>query len=398
MRRAAAAGVGLAIVLSVATYLRYRGDPGWMYDAKVYRTAGAALLRSLDLYAAARGQHFTYPPFAALVFAPLSRLPGTPFALLWTAMSVASLEAAAWLSLGWVGVKDLRLRSILVAATCVVGLAGFEPVSLTVLAGQVNLILMCAILGDLHLADESPWKGVGIGLAAGIKLVPAFFIPYLLLTRRFRAAAVATLTGAATVVIGFLAAPGSSAEYWGGVFLDSGRVGDPQAIRSQSVQSLLVRWLHTTLGVRPLWALLAVAIVGVALYVAVRAHRQGDELLAACVCGIATLLISPITWQHHWVWMVPMLIWMAARGLRERSVLLMVAAGLVAVEFFITPYRWGVPNDVVAELHLNLMQLLLSSTYALTAGGLLLLAGVLIRRDQPAAQDRRPAARPATTR
>jgi alpha-1,2-mannosyltransferase len=398
MRRVAAAGVGLAIILSVATYLRYRGDPGWMYDAKVYRTAGAALLRGLDLYAAARGQHFTYPPFAAVVFAPLSRLPDTPFAVLWTAMSVASLEVAAWLSLGWVGVRDLRLRSILVAATCVLGLAGFEPVSLTVLAGQVNLFLMCAILGDLHLPDGNPWKGVGIGLAAGVKLLPAFFIPYLLLTRRFRAAAVATLAGAATVGIGFLAAPVSSAEYWGGVFLDSRRVGDPQAIRSQSVQSLLVRWLHTTQGVRPLWALLTVAIVAVALYLALRAHRQGDELLAACVCGVATLLISPITWQHHWVWMAPMVIWIAARGIRERSLGLAVTACLVAVEFFITPYRWGVPGGVEAELHLNLAQLLLSSTYALTAGGLLVLAGVLIRRDQPAAADRPAAARPATTR
>jgi alpha-1,2-mannosyltransferase len=372
--RPAAAAIAATILLAVATLLIYQHDGGWMYDAKVYRTAGNAVLRGLDLYSPARGQHFTYTPFAAVLFAPLSVLPATPFALLWTALSIACLGGGVWLSLAWIGVASGRRRFLLTAAICLLSWAGFEPVSFTLLLGQVNLILMFVVLYDLWLPDQNHWKGLGIGVAAGIKLIPAFFIVYLLVTRRWRAAAAATAAGAATVGIGFLAAPASSLEYWGGVFLQSGRVGDPQNVRSQSLQSLLVRWLHTTQGMLPLWLVLSLAIAALALALAMIAHRRGDELLAICVCGLATTLVSPITWQHHWVWMLPLLLWLAARARRDRSKVLWAVAAVVAVEFYVRPYMWGVPVDPTTDLHLNLVQLLLASTYAITAAALLVLA------------------------
>lgn len=367
-----------AVLLAATQLAVYLHDGGWMYDAKVYRTAGDALLRGLDLYAPERGQHFTYTPFAALLFAPFSRLPMAVFAPLWTALSIAGLELSVWLSLAWLGAPGGRPRALLTAAVCVLALLGFEPVSLTLLLGQVNLILMAAVLLDLWLPDRSRWKGLGIGLAAGIKLIPAFFILYLLVTRRLRAAAVAGAAMAGSMALGLVAAPASSLQYWGGVFLESGRVGDPQNIRSQSLYSLLVRWLHTDQGVRPAWFLLSLVIAGLALLLALVAHRRGEELLAACVCALATALLSPITWQHHWVWMVPMLLWLAFRAWRDRAPLLGAAALAVAVEFVIRPYEWGVPGDPAAELHLGFWQLVLASTYALTAAGLMLLAALLV--------------------
>ena len=84
----------------------------------------------LDLYSPARGQHFTYPPFAALLSAPFSLLPMPVFALLWTALSIAGLEASVWLCLGWLGAPSGRPRILLTGAVCVLTLLGFEPVSL----------------------------------------------------------------------------------------------------------------------------------------------------------------------------------------------------------------------------------------------------------------------------
>jgi len=383
--RPAAAATAATILLAVAALLLYQHDGGWMYDARVYRTAGDAVLRGLDLYSPARGQHFTYTPFAALLFAPLSLLPLTPFALLWTALSIACLGAAVWLSLDWIAVPTGRTRFLLTAGVCILAFAGFEPVSLTLLLGQVNLILLFVVLYDLWLPDHNRWKGLGIGLAAGIKLIPAFFIVYLLLTRRLRAAALATAAAAVTVGLGFIAAPASSLEYWGGVFLQSGRVGDPQNVRSQSIQSLLVRWLHTTQGVLPLWLLLSLAIAALALLLAVIAYRRGEELLAACVCALAATLISPIAWQHHWIWVLPLLLWLAARARRQRSWALGAAVVIVGLEFYVRPYMWGAPVDPAADLHLGLGQLLLASTYALTAAALLGLVALLMRADRPTA-------------
>jgi alpha-1,2-mannosyltransferase len=346
--------------------LVYQHNTGWMYDARVYRTGGAAALHGLDVYRNVPPA-FTYTPFAALLFVPLAILPANAVGLPLTAVSLLCLEGAVWLCLPGRG----GARVALWAGACALAV-WLDPVSLTLLLGQVNLVLLLLVLADHSLPDGSRWKGVGTGVAAGIKLTPAFFGLYLALTGRLRAAAVAAGTFAATVAIGFAVLPGDALRYWGGTFVDSSRVGDPQNVRSQSLRSLLVRWAHTAHGVDPVWLALAAAVAVAALALAVWAHRRGDELLAVCVCATAVLLVSPITWQHHWVWMVPTLLWMARRAWLTRSRLLGGFAAVVALEFFVRPYQWGIPVDRVADLHLGTLSLLQSSTYGVTA--LLILA------------------------
>jgi alpha-1,2-mannosyltransferase len=372
----------LALVAAAVAVLAYQHNTGWMYDARVYRTGGAAALHGLDVYADVPPA-FTYTPFAALLFVPLSFLSLSAIGLVLTAISLLCLEAAVWLVMPGRG----RGKAALWAGTCVLAI-WLDPVSLTLLLGQVNLVLLLLVLADLSLPDGSRWKGVGIGLAAGIKLTPALFAVYLALTGRVRAAAVAAGTFAATVAIGFAVLPADAIRYWGGTFLDSSRVGDPQNVRSQSLRSLLVRWAHTTHGVDPVWLALAVAVAAAALALAVRAHRRGDELLAMCVCATAILLVSPITWQHHWVWMVPTLVWLVREAWRTRSALLAGFAAAVALEFLVRPYQWGIPVDRAADLRLSTLQLLQSSTYGVTA---LLILAVAARR-------LRPAERPTTRR
>lgn len=359
----AAFGAGLFVaILALAVY---QGNPGWMYDAKVYREGAQAVLSGRDLYADLHRAGFTYTPFAGLLFVPLAPLPTAAIGILWTTVSVVCLELTVWLCLGWIGVERARLRIALTAAACVAAI-WLDPVSSTLLLGQVNLILMVLVLADVWLPDGSRWKGIGVGVAASFKLLPGFFILYFLVTRRFRAAIVAAATFAATVVLAFVALPRDSIKYWGGTVLDTTRVGDPQNPRSQSLLSLIVRWLHTSQGVRPGWAVLCLVIVAVALGIAVWSDRRRDVLLALCVCAAATLLISPITWQHHWVWVVPFLVWLGNRAWRSRSRLLWIAAAVALAEFYVRPYQW-IPVDRVADLNLSTWQLVLSSTYCLSA-------------------------------
>jgi alpha-1,2-mannosyltransferase len=371
--RTAALAVALALLAAAVAVLVYQHNTGWMYDAKVYRTGGWAALHGLDVYRDVPPA-FTYTPFAALLFAPLTLLPLNGIGFVLTAVSVLCLEASVWLALP----RDARRWALWLPASALA--IWLDPVSLTLLLGQVNLVLVLLVLLDLSLPDGSRWKGVGTGLATAIKLTPAFFVVYLALTRRFRAAAVAGGTFAATVAAGFAVLPTDALRYWGGTFLDSTRVGLPQNVRSQSLRSLVVRWAHTTQGVTPVWAVLAVAAAAAALWLAARAHRRGDELLAVCVCATATLLVSPITWQHHWVWMVPFLLWLLARAWQARSWPLGGLAAAIAVEFAVRPYQWGIPVDPAADLHLGVPQLLQSSTYGLTAVLLLAVAGLALHQ------------------
>jgi alpha-1,2-mannosyltransferase len=370
----------------------YRHNTGWMYDAKVYRTGGAAALHGLDVYRRLPPPAFTYTPFAALAFVPLTLLPVDGIGFLTVAVSVLCLEACVWVCLARHGEQAGRRWLLPWAVACTLAI-WLDPVSLTLLLGQVNLVLMALVLLDLSLPDSSRWKGLGVGLAAGIKLTPGLFILYLALTRRFRPAAAATAAFAATVAVGFALLPADAVRYWSGTFLDSSRVGDPQNVRSQSLRSVLVRWTHTSHGLEPAWLAIAAVVVVVALAVAVRAHRQGDELLAICACATATLLVSPITWQHHWVWVVPALLWLARRAWQTRSRLLWGLAAAVTAEFLARPYQWGIPVDRVADLRLGPAQLVQSSTYALTAVALLGLAGLATRPRRRIAPEPAPAPR-----
>jgi alpha-1,2-mannosyltransferase len=365
----------LAIAGAGAAALLYQHSPGWMYDLTVYRRAASAVLHGQAVYTSTPPA-FTYPPFAALLFVPFSLLPAAWAGLLWTAISLFCLQASVWLSLG-------SRASVLTAGAACLLAVWLDPVSLTLLLGQVNLILLALVLSDLLLLGGSRWLGLITGVAAGIKLTPAIFIVYLALSGRLRAAALAATSLAATVVIGLLVLPRDALRYWGGTFLDSSRVGWPQNVRSQSLLSLLVRWAHATQGVGPAWLALSLGMVAIGLSVAVRAHRRGEELLAACLCGTTALLIEPITWQHHWVWMLPWLLWLGQRAWRERSPVLAAIAAGIAIELFVRPYQWGIPIDRTADLRLGLPQLLQSSTYAATAIGVLALAAVTLRVRRP---------------
>ena len=136
------------------------------------------------------GHFFTYPPFAALLFSSISFLPWTLLTRVSLAANVVFLLASAWFTFGLLGYRAGRARA---GAALLLSAAVFlaEPVLRDIYLGQVELALMALVLWDFSQPDRRWWKGAGIGVAAGIKLVPLIFIPYLLLTRRFRQAAVA---------------------------------------------------------------------------------------------------------------------------------------------------------------------------------------------------------------
>src|SRR5439155_93248 len=211
------------------------------------------------------------------------------------------------------------------------------PVAYTLHLGEVNLILAALIGADLfgsrggsggssppelaeHSRDGAWWQGIGTGLAAGIKLTPLIFVAYLALTGRLRAAAVAAGTFAVTVAAGFGGLPGPSRTFWlGGVFYNQNRVGDPANPSNQSLAGAVARLAGTADPPRQWW-LVAVFAVGLAgLTVAVWAHRRGYRMAGFGCCAVTGLLVSPMSWTHHWVWAVPVLVWLIAAAWRRRS-------------------------------------------------------------------------------
>jgi alpha-1,2-mannosyltransferase len=251
---------------------------------------------------------FTYTPFAALFFALVSFIPWSILPHLSQAVNLLALLAATWCTMGALGYTDRRVRAGGALLGAAAGLLT-EPVFRTMYLGQINLLLMALIIWDLRQPDTPArrrWKGIATGFAAGIKLTPLIFIPYLLLTRKFRAAATTTAAFVVTLVLGFLILPGDSRDYWfNRLFIQDGRTGFTGWGGNQSLRALATRLAGSIDSGTAPWIAGVVLVTVLGLLIAMMLDRAGHPMLGLLTAALVGLLDSPISWDHHWVWVVP---------------------------------------------------------------------------------------------
>ncbi|MFD8972327.1 glycosyltransferase 87 family protein [Streptomyces sp. NPDC059593] len=366
-----------------------------MLDVMVYRAEGETVRAGGDLYAmraTSANLAMTYPPFAALLFVPLTLVSVPVMRTLATAGNLLLVIALVQLSLQLVrpalSRTDLWRTTLWVAAAVV----WCEPVWTTLRYGQINLLIAVAVLWDLTRREGSRWAGLGIGLATAVKLTPGLFVVLLLaagllLWRRdrvwnqwLRTAVTATGVFLATTLAVALALPADSKKFWTETLFATGRVGFAEETANQSISGVLARLMHTdSPGIW--WVLTAAVMGGAAMVLAVRAALRGDKAVAVVICAFTALMISPISWSHHWVWCVPLLILLADRATRA-----WVVTGVVALAF--TSFAlWWVPHDPGRpELDQNAGQMLLSAVYPLTATALLVAYVLAERRKESGPQ------------
>lgn len=322
-----------------------------LVDLLAYRHGGHAVLAGRSPYASddpVTGLPFTYPPFAAVLMAPLAPIPAWLAAALWTGASMAALGGSVVVVRRTLG----RTPSAGLVVTLSVTALALEPVWQNLAFGQVNLLLMLVVLVDL-LRPERRLSGIGVGVVAGIKLTPLVFVVLLLLAGRPRVAARAAVAFAATIVVGLLAVPGASS-YWTDRLLDPSRVGPPALAHNQSVHGALTR----VLGGAPstaVWVAVA-GVVGLAVLVgAAVVWRRGDRVVATCVASMSMLLTSPVSWSHHWVWAVPvaLVLWEQSRWLAAAWTAVFVARPILWPPWGEgRELAWGAAEHVVGNAYL----------------------------------------------
>jgi alpha-1,2-mannosyltransferase len=290
------------------------------YDLRVFLDSGAhARYHPSELYTwqLSSSVRFVYTPFAALVFAAAS---GFPLAAVRAAMTIASFLAiplTVWLTLGGMGRRGVpRLAAALTVSALAIWI---YPVIWSLHLGQVEPLLMLIVVWDLTQPDGRWWKGAGVGVAAGIKLVPLIFIPYLLLAGKIRQALVATGAFAVTIAIGFIAQPGQSHKWWlTGYFLQTGKNGSVDGLVNQSLLAVLARHYSGAAAARPVWLPIAVVVAIVGLAAAALLNRAGLPVQGMLLCALLGLLLSPISWDNHWVWIAPVMAMLAGLAMTAR--------------------------------------------------------------------------------
>ena len=355
----------LGLWLALSTHSPILGDRGY-FDLNVYRGGADLVLTGRPLYGVQIGaSSFTYPPFAALVFIPLELMPLWLAGLVMAGVSIAALLVLTWATLGirpaaaWLSPRRRWAVALLGAAVAL----WLEPVLTTLRYGQIDLVVAALVIGDMARPDGARGKGMMVGLAAGLKLTPLIFIAYLLLTRRTRAAIRALLTFGGTVAAGFLILWGDAAPYWDGSVTNLSRVGRLQNSANQSLLGAAARFLHST-DVRAVWLVLVIVIGAIGIGLAARAGRAGDDVTGVSLCAITGLLVSPISWTHHWVIAIPALFLLSVRAVHQRSrIELTAAAALWLIGW--SHITWTIPRW--QELHLDGAHFVSADAYVLCA-------------------------------
>jgi alpha-1,2-mannosyltransferase len=257
---------------------------------------------------------FTYSPFAALLLLPMAALP-------WPATVVVSCVAcivATVLVVYWFIDPVARRHGFVpwyaVGVVAAAALA-FDPLRETFLFGQVNMLLVAVVACDVLFLTKrgSRFGGVGIGLATAFKLTPGVFVIYLLLARKWRAAFTACSAVAGASLVGMTLAPDASRVFWTDALWNTDRVGQLDYISNQSLNGAVAR-LNPENPSTLLWVLAVAAVVVVWAVRVRKAAAAGDAQAALALTGIVTCLISPITWVHHLVWVMPALLLLVDRA------------------------------------------------------------------------------------
>jgi uncharacterized membrane protein len=334
--------IGVACVAAItATTLFGRGYR--FFDMRIYHDAVTWWLQGGELYGYAEPKYslgFTYPPFAAILLLPTALVSAVAAGWINLLAGLVVAGVVAWWLLGPVADRYGWSRGYAVALAVPV-VAATDPVRESLGYGQVNLILMGLVVADLvALRRGDRWAGIGVGLAAAIKLTPGLFLVYFLLSRQTRAAVTAAVTAGAATLLGFLIAPNASWRYWTTVLWDTGRVGQSDLTPNQSLAGWLARLYDAPEAPTLLWLAFGSLILAVGLSRAVAAHREEDELTAFTLVGLTTVAVSPVSWTHHIVWIAPALLVLGDAALHRRSWRHGVVAGVVYVSFVISPMWW----------------------------------------------------------
>jgi alpha-1,2-mannosyltransferase len=349
--RSARAGLAAANLAAATFFLLSYSHHGigfgpYHIDLDVYRIGGRVWLHGGNLYGrlpvtqAGTRLPFTYPPAAAVLLSPLTLAPFPAAATMLTLASIALFAVVLGRFLRRLGaaraVTHWQVAWLLPPALLL------EPVRDTMAFGQVNIVLMALVTADC-LAEAPRWpRGVLTGLAAAVKLTPAAFILFFLVRRDYKAARTAGLSFAAVTALGFAAAWRDSVRYWTSTVAQTGRIGNPASPGNQCILAILARagLAPHTATCTAAWLSLSAIIVAIAWVGMRHALAASEDCVALSLNALAALLISPVSWSHHWVWCAPVVLTLAvvARRYDPRLHLTLAAAGLVL--FAAAPQKW----------------------------------------------------------
>lgn len=394
------AQVLIAVAFVYACWLNLGHIP-YRIDIDVYRMGGQAWLNGQPLYANGVDFHtrigldlpFTYPPLAAIVFSPFAWLGLSAASVAITVITALLLVVSTWIVLTRLDIwpnsvvtrEPAWLRRWWLAAGIVaLGTIYLEPIQANFAFGQINVVLMTLVIADC-VPRRTPWpRGVLVGLAIALKLTPAVFLLYFVLRRDWRAVSTAFGSFVAASLIGCALAWSDSWEYWTTTIHHTDRIGSAALNTNQNIAGSLARLALSDGAHFVLWTTACFAVLGLTIWAVRRIAPAGgasndvrpeNQVLAVICVALFGLMVSPVSWSHHWVWALPTVLITAVIAYRRRNIALgVVSAAGVALMMWI-------PLELLPKHHeetASWWRQLLGMSYVWWALALILVAGLTV--------------------
>jgi alpha-1,2-mannosyltransferase len=374
-------------------------------DIDVYRMGGRAWLDGTSLYRdgvlfhteAGLNLPFTYPPLAAAAFSPFAWLSldaasatitVITFALLLVTTMIVLTRLRVWEQSAAISGPAWRRRCWLAAAIVAPAVVYLEPIRSNFEFGQINVVLMTLVIADC-VPRKTPWpRGLLLGLAIALKLTPAVFLLYFLLRRDTRALLASVASAILATALGFVVAAHDSWEYWTETVHDTDRIGTATYLTNQNIAGTLAR---LGLGETPrfvIWLIACFAVLGLTVWAVRRVLRSGesselrsgDKAVLALICvAMFGLVVSPVSWSHHWVWALPAVLVTAVLGIRYRNAAMSVISAVGVLLMYFAPIHLMTEHK---ETSAALWRQLLGGSYVWWAVALIAVAGVVTLRER----------------
>lgn len=331
-----ASGVGVAVATTLALVHR-------LIDLGTYLLGGTYAFQSNLNHVIYPPTHltFTYPPFAAVLFVPFAHLPLHFDQVGYTLLSLGALVGVIAVSLRAACPSFSRRTVMWWSLVLLTPVALLDPIRETLILGQINVILSLLVIVDMTVVPPHR-RGYLVGLAAAIKLTPLILIPYLLLTRQRGGGLRALGTFVGVGLLSAAVTPQASWTYWRHLVWRPSGAGSLPWVGNQGLVGVVDRMMHHSVGAPWTFAMIAVVATGGTL-IAVRVYRQSSPLLGLLVMAATESIASPVSWSHHFVWVVVLIAWLALASDRPAHGEWWTAA--VVVLFWAAPI-WWVPHGV----------------------------------------------------
>lgn len=282
-------------------YLGLEGDTA-LYDAELWHVSGDSWLP------------FTYPPFAVLFFLPYALIPAGIGAVLHTGLLIVSMLVVVHLII----TRTPRLNEFLrrqsrwrhaVLAGLLVFLVGFSgPWRESMSFGQINAVLMAVVLLDILGTRRAVLpRGLLTGLVAGVKLTPLAMGLFFLAQRDWKAILWMGIGFFGSIAAGFFITAKGSVYFWTEALFTTSRVGNDADMYTVTLKAFSQRLGLSDQGASFAWIGLSLVTIVLGYLATRRLLASGEVVAAVGVVATVMLMISPISWFHHWVWFILLL-------------------------------------------------------------------------------------------